>query len=130
MPRGPTANWNRHQYKKAAMLVYVIAARAGSRGNVGKLSPSQGAANPIKRPAFGNSILRFPDFLFCDAKTGVGQDTQAWPRRFNSAFASRTLNRKLKIVNRKYYGSRNSNYQSATLRTSRLQAKILPGAPI
>jgi hypothetical protein len=74
MPRSPTANWNRHQYKKAAMLVYVIAARAGSRGNVGKLSPSQGAANPIKKPAFGNSILRFPDFSFCDAKTGVGQD--------------------------------------------------------
>lgn len=46
------------------MLVYVIAARAGSRGNVGKLHPSQGAANPTKGPAFGNSILRFPDFSF------------------------------------------------------------------
>src|SRR5690348_8864765 len=40
MPRGPTANWNRHQYKKAAMLAYAIAASAGSRGNVGKLRPA------------------------------------------------------------------------------------------
>src|SRR6266567_4267471 len=40
MPRGPTANWNRHQYKKAAMLVYATAASAGSRGNVGKLCPA------------------------------------------------------------------------------------------
>jgi hypothetical protein len=40
MPRGPIANWNRHQYKKVAMLVYVIAALAGSRGNVGKLCPA------------------------------------------------------------------------------------------
>lgn len=40
MPRGPAANWNRHQYKKAAMLVYATAASAGSRGNVGKLCPA------------------------------------------------------------------------------------------
>jgi hypothetical protein len=40
MPRGPTANWNRHQYKKAAMLAYAIAASAGLRGNVGKLRPA------------------------------------------------------------------------------------------
>jgi hypothetical protein len=61
MPRGPTANWNRHQYKKAAMLVYLAAAHAGPGGNVGKLCPSQGTANPIKGLAFGNSILKFPD---------------------------------------------------------------------
>jgi len=40
MPRGPTANWNRHQYKKAATLVYAIAASAGLLGNVGKLRPA------------------------------------------------------------------------------------------
>src|SRR5687767_5908228 len=40
MPRGPAANWNRHQYKKAAMLAYTTAASAGSRGNVGKLRPA------------------------------------------------------------------------------------------
>ena len=40
MPRGPIAHWNRHQYKKAAMPVYAIAASAGSRGNVGKLCPA------------------------------------------------------------------------------------------
>jgi hypothetical protein len=37
MPRGPTANWKCHQYKKAAMLAYAIAASAEWRGNVGKL---------------------------------------------------------------------------------------------
>jgi hypothetical protein len=40
MPRGPTANRIRHQYKKAAMLVYAIAASTGLRGNVGKLRPA------------------------------------------------------------------------------------------
>ena len=40
MPRGPAANWNRHQYKKAATLVYAIAASAELRGNVGKLRPA------------------------------------------------------------------------------------------
>jgi hypothetical protein len=40
MPRGPTANWDRHQYKKAATLAYAIAASAGLRGNVGKLRPA------------------------------------------------------------------------------------------
>jgi hypothetical protein len=31
---------DRHQYKKAAMLAYAIAASAGSRGNAGKLRPA------------------------------------------------------------------------------------------
>ena len=43
------------------MLVYLAAAHAGPGGNVGKLCPSQGTANPIKGLAFGNSILKFPD---------------------------------------------------------------------
>ena len=91
MPRGPTANWKRHQYKKAAMLVYLAAAHAGSRGNVGKLRPSQGGANPIKGPAFGNSILRFPDFIFATRKPVTARAiTEPRLRRFNSAFASRT----------------------------------------
>src|SRR5215471_3320143 len=36
----PFANWIRHQYKKAAMQAYAIAASAGSRGNVGKPCPA------------------------------------------------------------------------------------------
>lgn len=61
MPRGATANWTRHQYKKAATQVYAIAVSAGSRGNVGKLCP-QDTANPIKGPALKTVFSGFQTF--------------------------------------------------------------------
>ena len=73
MPKGPTANWNRHQYKKPAMPVYPIAASAGSRGNVGKLRPA-GHGESDQRAGFGNWILKFPIFLFATRIPGAGQD--------------------------------------------------------
>src|SRR3954452_3740072 len=42
MPRGSTAHWNCHQYKKAAMQAYAAAASAGSRGNIVKPSRKEG----------------------------------------------------------------------------------------
>ena len=62
MARGPTANWTRHQYKKAAMSVYAIAASAGSRGNVGKPCPA-GCGKSDQRAGVGNWILRFPVYF-------------------------------------------------------------------
>jgi len=73
MPRGPTADWNRHQYKKAATPVYTIAASAGSCGNIGKLRPA-GRGESDQRAGFGDWILKSPIFLFATRNPGVGQD--------------------------------------------------------
>ena len=108
--------------KKAAMLVYLAAAHAGSRGNVGKLCPLQDTANPIKGPAFGNWILKFPDLFFATRKPVTARViTEPRLRWFNSAFASRTdlpglqtLQRCSGFLNRRARGSTVATHQFNT----------------
>ena len=74
MPRGPTANWNRHQYKKAAMLAYAIAASAGLCGNVGKLCPAgRGESDQRAGAETGFSGFRFFNQPRENAKSAKGK---------------------------------------------------------
>lgn len=82
MPRGPVANWKRHQYKKAAMPVYALAASAGSRGKVGKLCPA-GCSESDQSAGTGNWILRFP-ILISSPDPGSGGHESASRRLFEA----------------------------------------------